>query len=900
MSAELQTLQELVRRLEATGEGDAVRALGRSDLARWRYPELAQHARQLGSGLVEAGVERGEPVGILAPHGAEWIVACLAILEAGGVVTPFDTQMPRAELRHAVADSGIRWILTGGEAARRLDELELAQPPAPIHLDRDSGEDGSWRDWLRAEGPAGPEVSSEDLATLFYTSGTTGAPKGVPLTHGNIASNLNALLGQEIAHGEDRIFVPLPYHHVYPFTVGLITPLALGATIVLPYSMLGPQIVRALREGDATIILGVPRLYEALDGAIRGRLRERGRRAERLFEGMLGVSHQARKRLGLRLGPRLFRSLHQRMGPSVRMVVSGGAPLDPHIGERMRSLGWEVATGYGLTETSPILTYNPPEAVRLEAAGRVLPGVEVRIDDTSGDGRGEVQARGPNVFSGYWGLPEKTAKAFTEDGFYRTGDLGWFDAEGYLRLEGRASEMIVLSGGENVDPERVENALCQAEAVRDAGVLERDGRLAAVLFPDPAATRGLDEDETRQRLNEALERARAQLPSHHQVSTYRVSPDPLPRTRLGKMRRHKLRELFDALEAGTVDTEAGPISEERMAVEDQQLLQMTTARRVWEVLADRYRQMRLTPDTSLRLDLGLDSLGWVDLSLDLREQAGVALEEDAIGRIETVRDLLREAADAGEVNPASAQRRNLVEQLREPDALLNDRQLRWMAPRTRLERWLGYFLYGLNQVIFRLYARAHIEGAEKVPREQPVVLAPNHLSAIDPPAVGAALPHARMVRLRWGGLTALLFSNAFVRLISRACRVLPIDPHTGPRTSLALGAKTLADGEALAWFPEGRRSADGRLQPFQPGIGLILQAHSVPVLPVYLEGTDRAMPIGTRWPRPHRVTVRIGDPVSPEQLDAEGEGESTEQRIASALQERVRALGERDSRPDAG
>ncbi|MFP4146845.1 MAG: AMP-binding protein [Halorhodospira sp.] len=894
MSTQLENLQGLVARLVSGTGREVVCALTREGTVRWDDRALGEAAQQLAAGLAQAGVARGEPVGLLAPNSPEWLVACLAILEAGGVVTPFDTQMPRAELAHALADSGVRWVFTAGEAVHRLEGLELTDPPTRIRLDAPAGEPDSWRAWLCAQGGAGVAVEPGDYAALFYTSGTTGMPKGVPLTHGNLTANLNALLSQELAHADDRVFVPLPYHHVYPFTVGMLTPLALGASIVLPYSVLGPQIVRALRVGEATIILGVPRLYEALDAAIRNRVGERGARAERLFEGMVALSRSARQRLGWPLGRWLFRGLHRRMAPSVRMVVSGGAPLDPALGERLRSLGWEVATGYGLTETSPILTYNPPDHLRLEAAGLVLPGVEVRVTErTPGGGPGEVLARGPSVFAGYWHLPEKTAEAFTQEGFYRTGDLGWFDAQGYLHLAGRASEMIVLAGGENIDPERVEQALCQSAVIREAGVLAEEGRLAAVLFPEPGAVRDLDEEGVRRRLHEALQLAAPALPSHHRINTYRISPDPLPRTRLGKLRRHKLRERFEALSQGGGAVETGPIPEERMAVEDQQLLQIPAARRVWELLAQRYQRVRLTPDSDLQLDLGLDSLGWVDLSLALRERAGVDLGEDAIGRAATVRDLLREAAEAAEIQPEKEGGGvGLIERLRSPEAMLSEEQLRWMAPRTLFERALGRFFYGLNQVIFRLYARARIEGAERVPGNRPVVLVPNHLSALDPPALGAALTYRRMVRLRWGGWTGLLFSNRLVRLVSRACLVLPIDPHTGPRGSLALGAKALKDGDALVWFPEGQRSSDGRLQPFQPGIGFLLQAQPVPVLPVWIEGTNRAMPIGSRFPRAHPVTIRIGEPVMPQALAAEGEGETPERRIAHALQERVRLLGQ--------
>nr|WP_242464773.1 AMP-binding protein [Halorhodospira abdelmalekii] len=912
------------------GEREAICALTRDGVVRCSYSELADRARALGAGLAARGIERGEPVGLLAPNSAEWIVACLGIIEAGAVVTPYDTQMPSAELTHAIADSEVRYIFTAGEAARRFAELELEQPPQLIHLDAAADAADGWQAWCRDTAPEPPRVGPDEMVTLFYTSGTTGAPKGVPLNHGNIASNVAALLEQELAYPDDRVFVPLPYHHVYPFSIGLFTPLALGATVVLPYSVLGPQIVRALREGEATIMLGVPRLYEALDSAIRTRVAERGARAERIFAAMMALSQAARARYGWRIGKHLFRGLQRRMAPQVRMVVSGGAPLDPQLGERLRGLGWEVATGYGLTETSPILTYNPPDRVKLESAGLPLSGLKLRIGEVasprgetgeSGEAEegaeeeampqhGEVQVRGPNVFSGYHALPEKTAAAFTADGYFRTGDLGWFDEAGYLHLAGRASEMIVLAGGENIDPERVERALSGTRAIRDAGVLEHKGRLVALLFADPDALRGLSPESARQQVNAALQEAQAALPSHHQLSDYRISPDPLPRTRLGKMRRHKLREQYEQVladEAAGAGQEAAatPVAIERMAVEDQQLLQIAAARRVWDALTRRFAKVRLTPDTDLHLDLGIDSLGWIDLTLELREHSGVALDEAAIGRVATVRDLLREAAESGEAEAADGAAGGggalpLIEQLRDPDTLLTEQQRRWLAPRGLSERAGGHVARAFAKVFFRWYAPLEVEQIGEVPIFEPVVLVPNHRSVLDSPVIGSVLPYERLLRLYWGGFTGLLFGNRLVRFFSRSTQILPVDPHAGPRTSLALGAAALQRGYALVWFPEGRRAPTTELLPFQPGVGLLLEAHPVPAVPVWIEGTEQAMPIGRRWPRPRPVRIRFGVPAMPEVLAEEGEGETRAQCIADALRRRLLDLGEESGGGQSG
>lgn len=905
MRVDYETLQDLLRALGERGEREAVCAATRDDLVRVDAVGLQRDALRIAGGLHERGLGAEEPVAIFAANTPAWIAACLGILGAGGVVTPLDTQMPAAELRHALQDSGVRWVFTDANGARRLRDLELSEQATLVRLDAgEAGEAPEWKGWPQAALDDLPRVTPEHAATLFYTSGTTGPPKGVPLTHHNLLSNVGALLERELAHPEDRIFVPLPYHHVYPFSIGLLTPVALGATVVLPYSVLGPEIVRALREGEATVILGVPRLYEALDAAIRNRLAERGAVARKLFTGMLALSQWSRRRLGPRAGravaQRCFAGLHRRMAPRLRMIVSGGAPLDPALAERLRALGWEVASGYGLTETSPILTYNPPETERLDTAGRVLPGVDLRITPQGDDsGVGEVQAKGPNVFRGYRNLPEKTSKAFTEDGYYRTGDLGWMDEEGFLYLTGRASEMIVLSGGENIDPERVERALCEAPVIRDAGVLEHRNTLVAVVQPDPSATRDLDPEGLQRALRDAVAERSRQLPSHHRIDRFRVTRDPLPRTRLGKMRRHLLREFFEQLETGEgKQADVGPIPEESMAQEDQQLLQIPAVRRVWELLSRRYTRIRLTPDSSVRLDLGVDSLGWLDLTLELRDRAHLAVDDDAIGRIETVRDLLREAAQAQEISGGGE---DLVEQLRHPEQLLSEDQRTWLQPRTPWEERLGSFLLWLDRTVMRRYFRLSVHEGQRLPdKDEPVLYAPNHQSLVDAPALGVALAERggeeRLRRIYWGGWTGMLFTSGLVRRISRASQVLPVDPDSGPRSSLALGAAALARGHGLVWFPEGERSPERGLQPFMPGVGLLLRAHPVRVVPVWIEGGGEAMPPGRRWPRRRTLCVRFGEPVDTAELERSGQGENSQERIADALQARVAALGDEEAR----
>ncbi len=855
-------------------------ALDRNSIGTTTRGELLERAGRLGSGLATAGLKHGDRVVIMAPNSADWIVSALGVMDAGGVVVPLDVQMPSEDLAHALADCDPGFIFTTPALRERIEALDL-DLQAQLRLFGDDADDADAWSALLAPEPSEPVAADEDLAAIFYTSGTTGPPKGVPLTHRNLSSNVEALCEQGLADHTDRILVPLPFHHVYPFTVGILIPLTLGAPIIIPFSLVGAQIVRALREGEATVMLGVPRLYEAVWSALEERIAGRGRLAAALFHGLLGVSMAARRRLGWRLGRRMFAGLHKRLAPDLRLVVSGGAALDPDLGRRLQGLGWEIATGYGLSETSPILTFNPPDRIRLESAGIALPGVELRID--ARDGPGEVLARGPNVFGGYWNLPEKTAEDLDEDGWFHTGDTGELDDDGYLYLRGRESAMIVLSGGENVDPERVEKALAAADDIREAGVLAHEDRLAAVVVPEPRVLRESSGEALRERVEKVVEEAARELPSHHRPGMVRIALDPLPRTRLGKLRRHKLEELFERLGESDDASEAAPepVSRESMSPEDQQLLSDPAAEGTWNYLAKRFHDLRLTPDSGLSRDLGIDSLGWVDLSLALREHAGIELDDSAIARVSTVRELLREAAGSAEAGEGSE---DLAQALESPEELLELEHEQALAPPGPMRRMAGRMLLGLLWFATRLLLRVEIRG--RMPENGPYLIAPRHLSALDPLVLIRALSARQLESLYWAGWTGLMFSGRLTRWFSRTARILPIDPGAAPRSSLALAATALKRGHTLIWFPEGQRSPDGALQKFRPGIGVVLRAQPVPVIPVWIEGTREAMPPGRILPHPGRVRVIIGEPI-----DSDSYGRD-EREIVENLHSKVAALGD--------
>src|SRR2546430_2162806 len=887
MSSE-RTLQSTVDSLSEHGDKTALLVFGKKDRHRWSFQKLAACARSFGNGLVRHDFKRGDTVILFAENSPEWIVTALGIIRAGMVAVPLDVQLGDKTLVHILRDSDARAVITTQKRVERIEKLASSEKkPKLILFDADSNDERSWERFPDNKMTELPTAGSSDEAIIFYTSGTTGPPKGVPLSHANIISQLDTAAEVNIIGGDDRVLLPLPLHHVYPFVIGMLVPLALGLPLVLPLSLSGQQLLRALREGEVTTIVGVPRLYSAFYSSIESKVESSGWIARRTLNIFLIASGFMQKWLRLRIGTWLFRSLHRRFGEKLRLLASGGAALEPELASKLEALGWQVAIGYGLTETSPLLTLSLPGEARRDSVGKPFPGVEIRIDPgalekeehVNGHAVGEILARGANVFSGYRNLAEETKKAFTDDEWFRTGDMGYFDSDDELHVLCRISTLIKTETGEKIQTEDVEDAYVEESAIREIGVPAEKGKPVAPIVPGGTA----HGDEGKDAGRNAVEAASKQLPSHQRISDYAITPDALPRTRLGKIQRHRLEEHYDhAKEGGEKAPKAEPMSIDEMSGEDRPLLEDSVAQSVWELLAKRYRDKRLTPDTSPQVDRGIDSLEWLNLTLESTESSGVELTDEAISRIETVRDLLREVTEGGEGQA--------VDPLENPEKVLDEKQKRWLKPLSHIAAATARFLYAVNQALMRLLFRVRAEGLENLPENRQWVLTSNHVSYLDPFALAAVLGWEHLRNTYWAGWTGVAFTNPVLRFLSRFGKILPVEPTRAARSSLAFGAIVLKKKKNLVWFPEGERSANGKLQEFKPGIGMLLEHFPAPVIPVFVHGTHQALPPGKFLPRPRMIRVVLGKPLDARELERESRGEELHQKIARALHDAVGKL----------
>ncbi len=872
----------LLEHLHERGDLAAIIEVRGGNLVHHTFRDIARRTRTLARGLVADGVAPGEPVGLFAPNGADWAVARLAIAAAGAVSVAIDDLAGPEEAGGIIRDSGLRRVLT---VRAHLDDVRAGVPepeqPAIILMQDEPLTDGPgarpWSELVRlGEGAVLPPLDDDAPAMLVYTSGTTATPKSFVLRNRHLQVTVRAIGSFGLIGPGDRMLMPLPLHHIYPVVVGLLAPLSVGATVLLPEAASGPAIIRALRAGGATVMIGVPRLFEAIVGGLDAQARAKGRLAGAAYHRLLSLSVGIRRRFGVSPGRLLFRPVHARLGSKLRLLVSAGAKLEADIIWTLEGLGFRTLSGYGLAETSSAFTGNVPGAQRIGSEGRVLvEGSRMRVAEPDAEGEGEIQLAGPGVFEGYRNNPQANQRAFTADGWFRTGDLGHIDADGYIYVTGRLKELIVLGGGKKVFPEELERRYGASPLLREVAVLERKGALVALVLPDADAIRKSANTGIEDVVRVELASAAQTLPSHERLSGFALVREPLPRTRLGKYQRYLLPRLYEDVLAGGGRRAAAPLSQG-----DRELLAHPRAAAAWAVLEQRYAARGLTLDADPQLDLGIDSLEWLSLGLELEAAAGVRLAEQDFAGISRVRDLLRLLAERepGTGGDEAAQRRGL-----EAD------EARWLAPLSGGEKLAGAALYWVNRALAKVLFSLRVSGLDNLPAEPPFVIVANHLSDLDPPLLGAALPLTRMQRLYWSGDRGRLFGSALARRFCRIAHIFPVDERA-PGSTLAMAERVLARGQSLVWFPESWRSPDGKLQRFLPGVGRLLHRQPVPAVPAYISGTFEAMSRERHWPRPHPVTITFGAPLDPRTLAAGAADADAELRITDALRAELARL----------
>jgi len=786
---------------------------------RWTYGAVLSTACRLARELETRGIGKGDKVVIWGENCAEWIAAFFGCLLRGVVVVPMD--------KIATADFAQR-------VAQQVDaKLCLCSAPnalaglPTLHLETLHDEIAS-----RSDAPvAPPPLTRDDIVEIVFTSGTTAEPRGVVISHGNILANLEPL-EREIAKymKYERIFHPLrflnllPLSHVFGQFLGIFLPQLLAATVIFQETLNPSEVLQVIKRERVSVVVAVPRLMESLKDKILRDMEAEGR--QQWFARQFAAAkdeHFARRWWR-------FRRIHNRFGWKFWAFISGGAALDADTEEFWRRLSLVVIQGYGLTETTSLISLNHPFRTGRRSIGKVLEGREIKLDPN-----GEILVRGANVAAGYW-QGKKLKPVLTEEGWFHTGDIGEFDAEGNLYFKGRKKNVIVTREGMNVYPEDLEAALRQQPEVRDCVVvgLEQAGNaepIAALLLRDSVDPQTV------------IRHANEQLADYQQIRRWMVWPDEdFPRTPTQKPKTAVIQQAVQQQFAGGDDAAASP-----SALGD--LIDRITGRKVGA----------LAPDAKLEGDLKLNSMDRVELMSALEDRYQVDLNQADFTKVDTVADLERllrqpqTSARAGYRYPRWAQR--------------------W--PITWIREFIYYLLTWPATLIMahpKIVGRENLRGIDR-----PLLISCNHVTYIDVGFALWALPPRLRRKLAVGMLGELLWEmwrppqdwNPFLRmsykvgyyLVVALFDVFPLPQHSGVRESFAYAGESVDRGFSVLVYPEGQRTLDGKPVPFRSGFGMLAARLNVPVLPLRIDGLWDMKRKGHKIARPGQLKVVIGKPM---------------------------------------
>jgi long-chain acyl-CoA synthetase len=811
--------------------------------ARWSYSQVAETAFQFARELAARGIGKGDRVQIWGENCAEWVAAFFGCALRGAVVVPMDNIATPEFARRVFQQAAAKLLVCS-----RAHAGQIAQAPVLLLEDLASGVA------KHSRAPySSVSVSPQDTLEIVFTSGTTAEPKGVVITHGNVLANIAPLEEQIRGYLKYERFVHpirflnlLPLSHVFGQFLGIFLPQLMGGAVIFQEALNPSQVTAAICRERVSVMVAVPRMLQSLKERIERDLEDAGRLEQFRQKFRTAESKHFLRRWWI------FRRVHRQFGWKFWAFISGGAALDRETEEFWGRLGFAVIQGYGLTETTSLISVNHPFRLGKGSIGKVLAGRQVKLDAD-----GEILVRGDGVATAYW-TGQELQSVVGQDGWYRTGDIGELDADGNLYFKGRKKQVIVTPAGMNIYPEDLEAALRRQPEVKDCVVvgLPRNGNAepcAVLILRDPSAE-----------VEFVMKRVNDSLAEYQRMREWLVwSEQDFPRTSTQKPRTNLILQVVQERlgKKPSAAATAGPLAE---------LIARITGREL----------PTLGPEANLEADLNLGSFERVELLGALEDRYQLDLSETAFAAVNTVGDLER-----------------MLQEKNAPRLEYHYARwtLRWPVTWIRL---LAHYLLLRPAVFFLGWPR--IEGRENLRNVSgPVLVISNHIGDVDVGFVLTALPARFRHRLTTaaGGeaLQALRTPPASRWLLGRVygrvkwalgvslLNLFPLPRAAGFRDSFAYAGEAVDRGYSVLVFPEGHHTTDGKLQPFRAGVGLLANNLGIPVVPMRIDGLFELKQAGKKFARPLVVRVKIGEPV---RFDP---GANPEE-IAKGLEKKVLAL----------
>ena len=688
------------------------------------------------------------------------------------------------------------------------------------------------------------KIHSNAIASLIFTSGTTGTPKAVMLSHKNFVnmiSMLSSVLDMDITDG---VLSVLPMHHTFEFSAGFLTPFSNGTQITYLNELTAEDLARTIENSHVTGLVGVPALWEMLHRRIKTRLREKGDWIADLADNVIEFNAWIRDNTPFNLGPIVFFPIHKGMGGQIRYLISGGSALSEKVQKDLHGLGFTVLEGYGLTESSPVLTVARPGNKLLRGSvGKPLPGVEVRIETPDENGVGEVIARGQNVMVGYYNN-DKATDAVLTDRWLKTGDLGRIDEDGNLFIVGRSKDVIIDSNGKNIYPDEIEDHYGKSAYIKEmsvVGLADDDGgeKIAALVVPDYEHDIASPRSEVNKQIEVHFREVSASLAFFKRVKVLHITPFELPRTATRKVKRPEVIEMLQTLEDRSK-------SKTKSAPETRGDDNMLWIRKVVASVSN--RQLSDIAVEDKLADLGFDSLMFVELQAAVEDAGGRVLSPDTLNEIQSVRELL-----------TAIQRVDKAKKLADEPKIEEKKDEEEIVIPSIVRRIGNSLVDFASDTLYDGVLNTRIDGEANVPRHVNFIVAPNHTSHIDTGLVKKALGKETAEQTVAVAAADYWFDTKYKRAyMNNFTTLVPIERTGSLRQSLRHVTQILNEGYNALIFPEGGRQESGQIAEFKPIIGYLALNQKIGILPIYIWGTYDAFPKGTIIPKSKSIGAKVG------------------------------------------